>query len=219
MLILWYKKSEKESRIQNLPSEVPRCLEPDHHADFTALLARHLLQQTTAHNRGQKTTFGHSLLHTYWRTHQWTSIPGLRANDQELLCALNKLIFSHSPGINNIQTVSNFYGVDSDMLSSEKSIFENYDCWDAYQRKNTALMVKIMHQNGLHDILSVLYKVASNLILCWKHFQRPSPHQNIFKIHNRTRPTIAPLLTLKESMQTWQYRMTCRIIIYIIHFL
>ena len=37
---------------------MPRRLEPDHHADFRALLVRHLLQQTTAHNRGQKTTFG-----------------------------------------------------------------------------------------------------------------------------------------------------------------
>ena len=42
---------------QFLPSEMPRCLEPDHHADFRALLVRHLLQRTTAHNRRQKTTF------------------------------------------------------------------------------------------------------------------------------------------------------------------
>ena len=44
-------------KIRNLPSEMPRCLEPDHHADFRALLVRHLLQRTTAHNRRQKTTF------------------------------------------------------------------------------------------------------------------------------------------------------------------
>ena len=49
------------------------------------------------------------------------------------------------------------------MLSSEKSIFENYDCVDPCQRKNAAVMVKTMHQNGLHDILPVLYKVASIL--------------------------------------------------------
>ena len=65
--------------------------------------------------------------------------------------------------MNNIQTVSNFYGVDSEMLSSEKSIFENYDCGDLCHRKNAALIVKTMHQNGLHDILPVLYKVASIL--------------------------------------------------------
>ena len=46
-------------------------------------------------------------------------------NDQEVLCALGEIVFSHSPSINNIQTVSDFYGVDSEMLSSEKSIFEN----------------------------------------------------------------------------------------------
>ena len=49
------------------------------------------------------------------------------------------------------------------MLSSEKSIFENYDCGDPCQRKNAAVMVKTMHQNGLHDILPVLYKVTSIL--------------------------------------------------------
>ena len=59
--------------------------------------------------------------------------------------------------------LSNFYGVDSEMLSSEKSIFENYNCGDPCQRKNAAAMVKTMHQNGLHDILPVLYKVASIL--------------------------------------------------------
>ena len=49
------------------------------------------------------------------------------------------------------------------MLSSEKSIFENYDCGGPCQRKNAAVMVKTMHQNGLHDILPVLYKVTSIL--------------------------------------------------------
>ena len=79
-------------------------------------------------------------------------------NDQEVLCALGEIIFSHSPSINNIQTVSNFYGVESEMLS-----IENYDCGDPCQRKNAAVIVKTMHQNGLHDILPVLYKVASIL--------------------------------------------------------
>ena len=58
-------------------------------------------------------------------------------NDQQGLWALGEIVFSRSPSINNIQTVSNFYGVDREMLSSEKSIFENYmyDCGDPCQRK------------------------------------------------------------------------------------
>ena len=76
---------------------------------------------------------------------------------------MGEIVFSHSPSINNIQIVLNFDCVDSEMLSSEKSIFENYDCVDPCQRKNAAVMVKTMHQNGLHDILPVLYKVASIL--------------------------------------------------------
>ena len=47
---------------------------------------------------------------------------------------MGEIVFSRSPSINNIQIVSNFYGVDSEMLSSEKSIFENYDCGDPRQR-------------------------------------------------------------------------------------
>ena len=38
-----------------------------------------------------------------------------------------------------------------------------YDCGDPCQRRNAAVMVKTMHQNGRHDILPVLYKVASML--------------------------------------------------------
>ena len=49
------------------------------------------------------------------------------------------------------------------MLSSKKAIFENYNCGDPCQRQNVAVTVKTMHQNGLHDILPVLYKVASIL--------------------------------------------------------
>ena len=33
-------------------------------------------------------------------------------NDQEVLCALGEIVFRRSPSIDNIQTVSNFYGVD-----------------------------------------------------------------------------------------------------------
>ena len=33
-------------------------------------------------------------------------------NDQEVLWALGQIVFSRSPSIENIQTVSNFYGVD-----------------------------------------------------------------------------------------------------------
>ena len=80
------------------------------------------------------------------------------SNEQEVLCALGEIVFSRSPRINSIQTVSNFYGVDSEMLSSEKAIFENYD---PCQRQNAAVMVKTMHQNGLHDILPVQNRVTS----------------------------------------------------------
>ena len=141
---------------------MPRCLKPDHHVDVRALLTRHLLQRMTAHNRRQKTTFVLQFITQVLTKSSVNFNQGLRAMTRRF-CAHRAKSLSHSPSINNIQTVSNFYGVDSEMLSSEKSIFENYDCVDPCQRKNAAVMVKTMHQNGLHDILPVLYKVASIL--------------------------------------------------------
>ena len=95
---------------------MPRCLELDHHADFRALLVRHLLQRTTDHNRRQKTTFVYytsidkvvSELSSIKVGGQW---PG------SFVRIGRNRIQPYSPSINNIQTVSNFYGVDSKMLS------------------------------------------------------------------------------------------------------
>ena len=40
------------------------------------------------------------------------------------MCALGEIVFSRSESVKNIQTVSNFDGVDSERLSSEKAIFK-----------------------------------------------------------------------------------------------
>ena len=132
---------------------------------------------------------------------------------------MGEIVFSRSPSINNIQTVSNVYGVDSEMLSSAKSIFENYDCGDPCQRKNAAVMVKTMHQNGLHDILPVLYKVTS--ILATIPVTSCSAERSFSALHRIKRflrstmgqgrlSSVAVILTLKESVQTRQCRMTCK---------
>ncbi|XP_068680521.1 zinc finger MYM-type protein 1-like [Montipora foliosa] len=116
-----------------------------------------------ANDSSQQTAKDHFRITVYYTSIVSELQSRFEGNDQEVLFALGEIVFSRSPSINNIQTVSNFYGVDSEMLSSEKSIFENYDCGDPCQRKNAAVMLKTMHQNGLHDILPVLYKVASIL--------------------------------------------------------
>ena len=95
------------------------------------------------------------------------------------------------------------------MLSSEKSIFENYDCGDPCQRKNAAVMVKTMHQNGLHDILPVLYKVTS--ILATIPATLCSAERSFSALRRiKTFLAVSPLLTLKDSTQTRQCRMTCK---------
>ena len=41
-------------------------------------------------------------------------------HDQEVLLALADVVFSSSPTTANIELVSDFYGIDSELLSSEK---------------------------------------------------------------------------------------------------
>ena len=59
-----------------------------------------------------------------------------KANDQDVLCALGEIVFSRSQSHNNIQTVSNFYGVYSEMVSSEKSIFGNFADGNTWKKRS-----------------------------------------------------------------------------------
>ena len=84
-------------------------------------------------------------------------------NDQDVLCALADVVFSSSPTNGNIDFVSNFYGLDSELLRSEKQIFENYDTDDPCDRNNASTIVKTMYQNGIHEVLPVVYRVFTIL--------------------------------------------------------
>ena len=96
---------------------MPRCLEPDQHADFRALLSGE--RPAAANDSSQQTPKDHFSITVYY-----TSIDKVvselqsrfEGNDQEVLCTLGEIVFSRSPSINNIQTVSNFYGVDGEVL-------------------------------------------------------------------------------------------------------
>ena len=85
-------------------------------------------------------------------------------NDQKVLCALANVVFSSSPTSANIKFVSEFYGVDSKLLSSEKAVFESLDADDpCVEKNNAAIIVNRMYQNGVHEILPVAYEVFSIL--------------------------------------------------------
>ncbi|XP_028406200.1 zinc finger MYM-type protein 1-like [Dendronephthya gigantea] len=45
-------------------------------------------------------------------------------NDQEVLLALADIVFSSSPTMKNIELVSDFYSIDSELLGSEKNVYE-----------------------------------------------------------------------------------------------
>ncbi|CAB4009522.1 Hypothetical predicted protein [Paramuricea clavata] len=81
-------------------------------------------------------------------------------NDQEVLLALADIVFSSSPTRENIELVSDFYGIDSELLGSEKNVFENIDANP--ERKNITKIVR-MFENGVHEVLPVVYKVFSIL--------------------------------------------------------
>ena len=83
-------------------------------------------------------------------------------HDQEVLLALADVVFSSSPTTANIELVSDFYGIDSELLSSEKNVFENIDADNPdSERKNAATMVRRMFENGVHEVLPLVYKVFS----------------------------------------------------------
>ncbi|CAB4033056.1 zinc finger MYM-type 1-like [Paramuricea clavata] len=83
-------------------------------------------------------------------------------NDQEVLLALADIVFSSSPTRENIELVSDFYGIDSELLGSEKNVFENIDAdYPDPERKNVAKIVR-MFENGVHEVLPVVYKVTEN---------------------------------------------------------
>ena len=81
-------------------------------------------------------------------------------------CCVHLHMFSSAvlQPIANIKFVSEFYDVDSELLSSEKAIFENLDADDLCAQGNSAAtMVKNMYQNGVHEVLPVAYKVFTIL--------------------------------------------------------
>ena len=85
-------------------------------------------------------------------------------NDQELLLAFADIVFNSSPTRANIELVSDFYGIDSELLGSEKNVFENIDAdYPDPERKNAAKIVRRMFEDGVHEVLPVVYKVFSIL--------------------------------------------------------
>ena len=78
-------------------------------------------------------------------------------NDQEHLLALADIVFNSSPTRANIELVSDFYGIDSELFCSEKNVFENIDAdYPDPERKNVAKIVRRMFDDGVHEVLPVV---------------------------------------------------------------
>ena len=63
----------------------------------------------------------------------------LDGHDQEMLSALADIVFTRSPANASIELVSQFYDVDSDLLRSEKAIFEEINANHAMPRQKMPL--------------------------------------------------------------------------------
>ena len=87
-------------------------------------------------------------------------------NDQDMLCALGDVVLNESPSDDSFEVVSDFYGVDRDLLEMKKSMHENSIdvVEDSNPRVKTAIdIVNRMFQGGLNELLPVLYETATIL--------------------------------------------------------
>ena len=122
-------------------------------------------------------------------------------HDQEVLSGLADIVFNRSPANPSIELISQFYDVDSDLLRSEKAIFEEINANHAYaQTKNAAVIVKRMYENGVSEVLPLSSVSASravqgvfnlghdpsNFLLRRKILQCPSTLENISQEYNGT---------------------------------
>ena len=84
-------------------------------------------------------------------------------NDQEILCALGDVVLNENPLQRNFEMVAEFYSVDKDLLEVEKDMYQNSFDASSSQAKSAAGVVYKMFEDGLRDLLPVLYEVTSIL--------------------------------------------------------
>jgi hypothetical protein len=84
-------------------------------------------------------------------------------NDQNVLCALGSIIADSKPSDETIQTVTNFYNIDEDLLKSEKDIFTNFSTESEIEFSNAVSVVEYMHRNKLDVMLPTYSRVAKTL--------------------------------------------------------
>ena len=85
-------------------------------------------------------------------------------NDQEILCALGDVVLNEHPSGKSFEMVAEFYNDDKELLEVEQNMYQNTVNYDICCRTKTAAgMVNRMFQDGLCDLLPVLYEVATIL--------------------------------------------------------
>ena len=93
-------------------------------------------------------------------------------NDQDVLCALGDVVLNRSPDKNSYKIVSAHYGIDVDLLESEKKIFLKFieenetksvmsDADEDFIKVGTAAdLVQTMHHYDLDSVLPLFWKVS-----------------------------------------------------------
>ena len=86
-----------------------------------------------------------------------------QSHDQDILCALAEVVSKTNTSTESLALVSSFYGLDMEILTAEKEIFQNCLQKNPAEIKHASSVIKFMFQNGLHEVLPVLYKVCTIL--------------------------------------------------------
>jgi hypothetical protein len=85
------------------------------------------------------------------------------SHDQDILCALAEVVSKTNTSTESLALVSSFYGLDMEILTAEKEIFQNFLQKNPAEMKHASSVIKFMVQNGLHEVLRVLYKMYTIL--------------------------------------------------------
>ena len=84
-------------------------------------------------------------------------------NDQEILCALGDVVLNENPLQRNFEMVAEFYSADKNLLEVAKDMYQNSIDASNSQGKTAAGVIYKMFEDGLCDLLSVLYEVITIL--------------------------------------------------------
>ncbi len=154
------KREINETRFSFKDATPPRCQQPSRR--LQALIG----EQFGGELPSQPSAESHYRVTTFYPTFDKVLLEmksRFRNHDQDILCALAEDVSKINASPKSLALVSSFYELDMEILAAEKEIFRNFLQKNPAEIKHASSVIKFMFQNGLHEVLPVLYKVCSIL--------------------------------------------------------